>query len=111
MISSKKIGLGSNYEFGVILGQISNLTQSMQIIYQNEALDISFSSWDKIFTFLEGIHKQGCIMKNDILGSVQIILIKWFDESEYDDDIRFWIRSRIFGLPEIFDLRSLKGTT
>ena len=60
MISSKKIGLGSNYEFGVILGQISNLTQSMQIIYQNEALDISFSSWDKIFTFLEEIHKQGC---------------------------------------------------
>ena len=44
MISSKKIfGLGSNYKFGVILGQISNLTQTMQIIYQNEALDISFS--------------------------------------------------------------------
>ena len=42
MISSKKIDKGSNYEFGVILGQISNLTQRMQIIYQNEALGISF---------------------------------------------------------------------
>ena len=38
-----------NFEFGVKLliwghlGQISKLTQSMQIIYQNEAIGISFS--------------------------------------------------------------------
>ena len=42
----KILSLRSNYKFGVILGQISKLKQSLQIIYQNEALGISF--WKKL---------------------------------------------------------------
>ena len=43
LIYRKKIlDLGSNYKFGVILGQIWNLTQRRQIVYQNEALSVTF---------------------------------------------------------------------
>ena len=45
------LGLGSNYKFGVIFCQSLNLTQSMQIMYQNEALAISF--WKKMSRFFE----------------------------------------------------------
>ena len=43
IISSKKnLSFGSNYKFGVISGQISNLIKKGLIVYQNDGLNVSF---------------------------------------------------------------------
>ena len=34
--------LGSNYKFVVLLGRISSLMQTSQVIYKNDAIDVSF---------------------------------------------------------------------
>ena len=42
IISSEKITFGSNYKFLVILGRILNFMQTSQVIYKNDAVDVSF---------------------------------------------------------------------
>ena len=62
----KKSDLGSNFKFGVIWGQISDIAKSRQIIPQNEALGESFK---KISHRVKKCHQRSIIAKKGLKRS------------------------------------------